>query len=320
MIFDPSRVDADLPGCHLSNVIPDDLETSQHGFRLPFDPADLTRGYYLVPDWNDPVVLQRIRLLLSALGERYDRDVRLAWVDIGVYGSWGEWHTQGLPHYPDGIPYKPTDLGFGFNTRQLQPGAPASKEFIVDAHVGAFPRAQLVMLTDDGDAVCHALREEPQSHIGLRRNSLGSGSNSWSFQFPDRLPGCDSPNDVAPILNRWQVAPFVAEPFGSQLSRTLMICSNGASQDFCIDQEVTQFHIATVQNSDLGFNADSSRITWTELPPTQRQAFLSAGYHAGYRSLQKSWRFGSSRSRWSQVRTRYIGIHYPCEPPGQTSG
>lgn len=43
MIFDPSRVDADLPGCHLSNVIPD-AETSQHGFRLPFDP-DLTPGY-----------------------------------------------------------------------------------------------------------------------------------------------------------------------------------------------------------------------------------------------------------------------------------
>ncbi len=279
--FDPSQVGAKL--CNLPNVVPDDLETSQHGFRLPFDPSALMQGSYFVPDWNDPVVLQRIRLLLSALGQRYDGDPRLAWVDIGLYGSWGEWHTKALPHYARGIPYDPTDPGFNFNTRHLQPGTPANKESIVDAHVDAFPTTQLVMLTDDGDALCHALRKEPQSHIGLQRDSLGSGSTSWTFQFPDRLPGCDSPDDVALILNRWQVAPFVTQPIGGQFPLTFSICTNGAAQEFCIDQEATQFHIANVENSQLGFNADGSRITWTELPPDHQQAFLFAGNRAGYR-------------------------------------
>jgi hypothetical protein len=290
--FFPTTVEANLPGCHLPNLVPDDLETSEHGFTLPFDPSDPTQGSYFVPDWNDPVVLQRMRLLLSALGQRYDGDPRLAWVDIGLYGSWGEWHTQGLPHYPAGVPYKPTDLGFGFNTRQLQPGTPASKEFIVDAHVDAFPTTQLVMMTDDGDALCHALRKDPQSHIGLRRDSLGSGSNSWFFQFPDHLPGCDSPDDVAMILDRWQVAPFVTETFGSRPSWASFMCSNATVQEFCIDQEVPQFHIATVKNSGLGNNADGSPIPWTGLTPAQQQAYLSAGYQAGYRFAPETVQIG----------------------------
>jgi hypothetical protein len=274
--------------CNIDNIVPSDLQTDQHGWRLPYDPSNLAKGYYFIPDWNEPIFLQRIAKLLSALGQRYDGDPRIAWVDIGVYGTWGEWHTQGLPNYiPDGIPYNKTNPYYIYNIDNAQPGTFAAKRFIIDAHIRGFPTTQLVMMTGnehDGDALCYALKLPGEAaHIGLRRDSLGSGLGGWFNPFPEHYPGCDSPADVALILNRWQTAPFVAEPFGSKPARTFAMCSNGQTQEYCIDQEVIQYHVATVDDSDLGYRADGTDIPWKEVSPSNQKAFLWAGFHAGYR-------------------------------------
>lgn len=271
--------------CNLDHVLPSDLATDPHGWRLPYDPSDLEKGYYFVPDWNDPTFLQRVARLLSALGQRYDGDPRISWVDIGIYGTWGEWHTWGLPNYMShGIPYDKTDSSYRYNIHDAQPGTFASKRFIIDAHVKAFPKTQLVMMSgdrSDGDALCYALKlPGEQAHIGLRRDSLGAGSN-WSNPFPDHYPGCDSLADQALILNRWQTAPFIAEPFGH--ARTFTMCPNGQAQEYCLGQEVTEYHIATVGDSDLGDNAEGKKAKWKEISPADQQAFLWAGFHAGYR-------------------------------------
>ena len=89
------------------------------------------------------------------------------------------------------IPYDATSPYFKLNTQAYasntgKPGAyevgsVASKKFIVEAHARAFPKTQLVMMTDDGDGLCAALRlPDSETHIGLRRDSLGSGENGWS--------------------------------------------------------------------------------------------------------------------------------------------
>jgi hypothetical protein len=48
------------------------------------------------PDYNHPALLDAMLGLISALGERYDGDPRLGFVQVGLLGFWGEWHTW--PH------------------------------------------------------------------------------------------------------------------------------------------------------------------------------------------------------------------------------
>ena len=52
--------------------------------------------------WNNPAFLADWRGLMAALGARFDHDPRLGWVDIGGYGSYGEWHLYQQPGTPIG--------------------------------------------------------------------------------------------------------------------------------------------------------------------------------------------------------------------------
>lgn len=45
------------------------------------------------PDYDDPRMVDAMRRLIDALGKRYDRNPRVAFVQFGMLGFWGEWHT-----------------------------------------------------------------------------------------------------------------------------------------------------------------------------------------------------------------------------------
>ncbi len=45
------------------------------------------------PDYENPLLLEKVKKLIAALGERYDDDPRVAFLDVGILGHWGEWHT-----------------------------------------------------------------------------------------------------------------------------------------------------------------------------------------------------------------------------------
>jgi hypothetical protein len=280
-------------GYAVYSEVPAYLEDGKHGWLLPVNPEDKTQGHYFIPDWNDPFFLKRVEALLSVLGQRYDGDPRLGWVDIGVYGSWGEWHIAGLTDrtdYRNGrIPYDSSSPYYNLNTQAYlsntgklgvyQTGTLATRDFIVDAYAKAFPRTQLVMLTADGDALCHALKlPSSETHIGLRRDSLGS--KGWTWQFPDQLPGCDSEADKNIILNRWKTAPFIAEPYGNG-GPPPFPCKTFETDPhnglYNIDEQVRQFHIASIRNGGICAG------TWDMLSGNEQQAFLLAGLHSGYR-------------------------------------
>jgi hypothetical protein len=284
---------SDLPLYLMAGYNSDPPTGIQHGWLLPVDPNDATQGHYFIPDWNDPFFLERLNALLSALGQRYDGDNRIGWIDIGLYGTWGEWHTQGLvdeADYTDGIPYVSTAPYYSLNTKAFlankgvagayQAGTSPTKNFIIDAHVNAFQHTQLVSMTADGEGLCHALYlPGSDTHIGLRRDSLGSGPTLWFFRFPDKFLGCDTAADVNTILTRWQTAPFVTESAMNGPVKT------GACQTFDIDpatgqvywnEEIQEFHIALIKNQ-------SCSGTWDLVSPADQLIFLSAGLQGGYR-------------------------------------
>jgi hypothetical protein len=45
------------------------------------------------PDYNHPLLQEAIRALISEMGARYNTDHRIAFVQAGLLGFWGEWHT-----------------------------------------------------------------------------------------------------------------------------------------------------------------------------------------------------------------------------------
>jgi hypothetical protein len=121
-----------------------------------------------VPDWNDPYLLDRVIKLLQALGQRYASDPRLAFVDVGVYGDFGEWQMYGFPAVgPTGA----------------QPITAPNKHKIIDAVVNAFPSKFILMSTSDSNGLAYALAKSPR--VGWRRDSLGNAAfdeapTTWS--------------------------------------------------------------------------------------------------------------------------------------------
>lgn len=45
------------------------------------------------PHWNDDTLMRAMEEFIQMFGERYDGDPRIAFIEAGLYGYWGEWHT-----------------------------------------------------------------------------------------------------------------------------------------------------------------------------------------------------------------------------------
>jgi hypothetical protein len=45
------------------------------------------------PDYNNPRMVAAMERLIEAMGCRYDGNPRVAFIELGLLGFWGEWHT-----------------------------------------------------------------------------------------------------------------------------------------------------------------------------------------------------------------------------------
>src|SRR5208282_4391487 len=50
----------------------------------------------LCPNYEDPNLRQALTNFIAALGARYDGDPRIGFLELGLLGFWGEWHTYPL--------------------------------------------------------------------------------------------------------------------------------------------------------------------------------------------------------------------------------
>lgn len=146
MINDPDVVGIDLAfnWTKLENALEDSASRSMHAVftivcHYPGEPLLLPSylidnpslqlhtyddflGGGVSPDYGDPLLLKAIEQLISALGDRYDGDKRIASVHAGLLGYWGEWHTY--PHegwVPDDSKRKVTQwYQDAFSTTKIQ--------------------------------------------------------------------------------------------------------------------------------------------------------------------------------------------------------
>jgi hypothetical protein len=108
------------------------------------------------PDYDDDRLVKGLESLIAALGRRYDEQPRVAFVQLGLLGFWGEWHT-----------YPRNELFAG----------PKTQKRVVDAYHKAFPHKRL-MARKPADYVGQ------QTWIGFHDDMFPEdtdGSEGWKF-------------------------------------------------------------------------------------------------------------------------------------------
>jgi len=88
------------------------------------------KGEHVVPVFDDPVYLEKLRNFITALGRRYDGNENIAFIDIRSFGNWGEGHMHPFNRHIDGGGY--------ISSEKL-------KEHI-QIHLDAFKKTPLVLL------------------------------------------------------------------------------------------------------------------------------------------------------------------------------
>lgn len=83
------------------------------------------------PNYGDSSLIFEHRRVIAALGARYGADDRIAFVELGSLGHWGEWHCW---------PYAPADGG----PSGVFPALPVSDQY-VQHYLDAFPANKLMM-------------------------------------------------------------------------------------------------------------------------------------------------------------------------------
>ncbi len=175
------RISAALPGVRGHSDIPQWLV--DQGIRMRAYTID--GQYGLAPDWDDPQFLQAHHQFILALGARYDQDARVAWIDIGSYGFWGEWHV----YLNDSLAASQT-----------------SKQAILEDYFAAFPTKPKVIAFDDDFATAIVIAHGG----GIRNDCLGTAAaNDWYLS---------SLNQIDPTLNEraWKTAIITGEFCGGE--------------------------------------------------------------------------------------------------------
>ncbi|MBN2008802.1 DUF4832 domain-containing protein [candidate division KSB1 bacterium] len=178
------RIAAEIPGSG-KNDTPQWLIDQGIAMR-PYS-IDGQQGF--APDWDNPKFLAAHHDFIMAVGARYDADPRVAWIDIGSYGFWGEWHVW---------------MNDSFAATQ------ATKQAILDDYFEAFPTKAKVIAFDDDFATKYVTDHGG----GIRNDCLGTqDSNDWYLE---------SLNGIDPAMNDrvWKTAIITGEFCGSNRGAT----------------------------------------------------------------------------------------------------
>ncbi|WP_199267730.1 hypothetical protein [Mycolicibacterium smegmatis] len=175
---------------------------------------------YVIPDWNNTVYLSYFGELVAALGRRYDRDERLAWVEMSGYGDFSENHvafmrdTLGIPGPA------PADseriLGYHSQYRDQYITKTAITR-LVEANLRAFRHTTLITAPGNPEITRQLFRDSPtlrgrRKPVGIRADGLGAFSpiptwaehqDSWYVKHHDPI--------VNVVVNRYRTAPVVTE-------------------------------------------------------------------------------------------------------------
>jgi hypothetical protein len=172
----------------------------------------------LSPNWNDSNLMLAIENFIAALGARYDGSPRVAFITIGIYGFWGEWHNY---------PHTAWDI------------SQANKDRILTAYKNAFTKTHVQLR--DPLATTNAVLK---NYFGYHDDAFlyeTLGPDSWHFWIKMGSAG---------LTNNWQNHPMGGEIYPSiQNSGLWDNWPNTIGQDY--QTSVTTTHATWLMNHTL---------------------------------------------------------------------
>ncbi|WP_187776290.1 DUF4832 domain-containing protein [Antrihabitans cavernicola] len=254
---------------------------------------------HVIPDWNNDNYLRYTEQLLAALGARYNKDERLAWVEFSGYGDFSENHVAfmrdqlGLPGpaEQDSV----AQLGY-YSQYQDQYITKASITRLVSANLSAFADTQILIAPGNPEIVRQTMRDSPLvptlAHpVGNRSDCLGAYSPvpTWAENQYSHYVQTSDPL-VQVMNNQWKAAPIVTEwcnfiPSGTKLQ----YYQKGLS-------DVVNGHVSVT--SSTGF---PDQFATTKMDATQFSLWANANKFSGYRYAITSASVPNSVSPGAQV-------------------
>lgn len=231
-----------------------------------------------VPDWNDPDFMSGVERLLQALGKSYNNDPRVSFIDIGIFGSYGEWHTYGFSY--------PQSNGAVSMSRP-------NRHKLIDYHLAAFPDKHLVMMTDDEESLVYALQQSPR--VGWRRDSLGVEHFSSIVKDLTKL-GADK---LQLFEERWKTAPVITEFMNKKYHKY-------PDTFYTAKEQVERYHISMVGNGNTN--------QWSSFDQKTQDAFVEVGKASGYRFALKQATVVATFSAAEQITVESLWVNEGVAP------
>lgn len=97
-----TRIMLDYPTDNPSLIeIPDWLYEMIDGDGTWYQTSEIGSGFS--PNYANPILIAEHQRMIKAFGERYNNDPRIAFIQLGSIGHWGEWHTwpNGSGEFPE---------------------------------------------------------------------------------------------------------------------------------------------------------------------------------------------------------------------------
>jgi len=223
------------------------------GRKVPvFVPHGTIASGETVPYWNHPQFLLKLNSFLQQFATLLeDAQIPLAWVEIGIYGNYGEWHLSGLTGAPE--------------------ASAEAKQGIIDAHLVAFNElAEIKLMSDAGvDWLRYANTQITRSDyrwavskiVGFRRDSLGT-----------------------PHFNKIDADPYWAE-IASKSATVVEMGTKQPSLALALSQ-VLQYRVAWVGNGNYKSWATMSmdeQVLWRDLGAATQHMHRLVGLRIGNR-------------------------------------
>ncbi|MGO8929698.1 MAG: DUF4832 domain-containing protein [Limisphaerales bacterium] len=148
------------------------------------------------PDYENPLLDQALTNFIAALGARYDGDPRIGFIELGLLGFWGEWHT-----YPE------TDW---FASVRVQ-------DEVLVAYTNAFHGTKLLVRWPAGS--CNPA-------------TLPIGYHDDSFAYDTIAP--PSYNFLGLLAAAGETAKWLTQPIGGEVYPPVQPCMWDPSQTNCV--------------------------------------------------------------------------------------
>lgn len=238
--------------------------------------TDWIRNGQWVPNWNSNFFLSRVEALLTAMAAHFNsasyngvpyKNV-IGYVDIGIFGSWGEWNHSSIINSPSDFPVGRLATATSLNR-------------IIDAYKSAFPDYPLVAIMHVFDGNQFANVQVPPAtgyyalttsnrwgKFGIKRMNWGRG---WEYYIRSSMQ--DNPTVYnglrfgPEIAERWKTAPINGE------GPCYSTAEGGNAPFWNLRNEVLTMHMSSLGNGN--FCGEQNNATGRD---NLRNALKLAGY------------------------------------------